>query len=1067
MRAQTGSIFALILFSVFLLLIPASRAERSPATAERAGAAKNKMSSGVVAAPALAVDSTSCTTFTFDTSDNGFTVENVMGPSPLWHRSNMCRAFLTGHSTPNSFYYGQDDTCNYNTGARNASNLVSPTLNLTAPATLSFNYLLFVEGGGFDTTFVDLTTDGGVTWTQFLSKANFINDNQWHNITTDISGVVGAATSIKIRFRFDSIDNIANSTTGWHVDDFQICGQTAPAVAVNAVEGQPLANTTVAQFLNPSVPPANFTATINWGDGTALTPGTITASVNSVSSVLGSHTYLEEGSYNITVVIHDNANNTDVTVNTPAAVADAPLSIGSATPGAASTFSGVGGTNAAGGALNAFNAFKAAIGGSDNGGAPPPQTGGFRTINWDGVALDGTDFGGNTTVISLNNVVGIPVNRFQARGVEFEEVYAVAGDGFVSVNPAVGGQFPAFSPTKTFAMFNDNTIEFNFVLPSAPNTPPIQAVTRGFGAIFLDVEAANTTSIEYFNGTTSLGKFFAPAGGSGQPEFFGVLFANPVVTRVEITLGNATLFSFNGLSSTPGAADTPPGSDLAVTDDFAYPEPAPVATGININATAGTPFTAKVASFFDGDPNGQVSDYSVVIDWGDGTTSSGGVTPNMAQPDDEVSPEQIASITPNLMGGFDVSGTHTYTTTGVFKIITSIRDTGGASISAGATATVTGVSQSGSFQFNASSASVAESANTVTLTVTRTGDTSGSASVNFETSDGTASQRADYTFNSATLQFAPGDTSKTLNISVVNDVFVEGNETFFVTLSNPSPNFVVGSPSSIAVTITDDDSVPPVINPIDDPTFFVTQHYRDFLGREPDTPGLNFWVSQITSCGADAACIDAKRVTVSASFFLSIEFQETSGDVIRTQRVAFGRQSSDATLRVPYLQFMRDSRQVGAGVIIGQPGADTLLEQNKQAYALQIVNSAAFLARFPIAPAATYVDALYASAAVTPTAAERAAAISAFGAGGTLGRVAALRSVVDSNSVRQAELNSSFVLAEYFGYLRRNPTDAPDVDDSGYQFWLTKLNAFNGNFINAEMVKAFITSSEYRQRFGP
>ena len=83
------------------------------------------------------------------------------------------------------------------------------------------------------------------------------------------------------------------------------------------------------------------------------------------------------------------------------------------------------------------------------------------------------------------------------------------------------------------------------------------------------------------------------------------------------------------------------------------------------------------------------------------------------------------------------------------------------------------------------------------------------------------------------------------------------------------------------------------------------------------------------------------------------------------------------------------------------------------------------------------------------------------------GRIAALRSVTDSASVRAAEARISFVLAEFFGYLRRNPTDAPDFGDAGYQFWLSKLNQFNGNFIDAEMVKAFITSTEYRQRFGP
>jgi len=56
---------------------------------------------------------------------------------------------------------------------------------------------------------------------------------------------------------------------------------------------------------------------------------------------------------------------------------------------------------------------------------------------------------------------------------------------------------------------------------------------------------------------------------------------------------------------------------------------------------------------------------------------------------------------------------------------------------------------------------------------------------------------------------------------------------------------------------------------------------------------------------------------------------------------------------------------------------------------------------------------------------------------------------------------------QFFGYLPRNPNDAPDADYSGYEFWLAKLNQFNGDFAKAEMVKAFIVSSEYRQRFGP
>jgi len=77
--------------------------------------------------------------------------------------------------------------------------------------------------------------------------------------------------------------------------------------------------------------------------------------------------------------------------------------------------------------------------------------------------------------------------------------------------------------------------------------------------------------------------------------------------------------------------------------------------------------------------------------------------------------------------------------------------------------------------------------------------------------------------------------------------------------------------------------------------------------------------------------------------------------------------------------------------------------------------------------------------------------------------------VAENSKLAQQEFNRAFVLMQYFGYLRRNPNDPPEatLDFHGYNFWLTKLNSFNGNFQNAEMVKAFITSGEYRQRFGP
>ena len=82
-------------------------------------------------------------------------------------------------------------------------------------------------------------------------------------------------------------------------------------------------------------------------------------------------------------------------------------------------------------------------------------------------------------------------------------------------------------------------------------------------------------------------------------------------------------------------------------------------------------------------------------------------------------------------------------------------------------------------------------------------------------------------------------------------------------------------------------------------------------------------------------------------------------------------------------------------------------------------------------------------------------------------RARALRDVAENSLLQQQEFNRAFVLMQFIGYLRRNPNDSPDSDYTGYDFWLTKLNQFNGNFNAAEVVKAFIVSTEYRQRFGP
>ena len=106
---------------------------------------------------------------------------------------------------------------------------------------------------------------------------------------------------------------------------------------------------------------------------------------------------------------------------------------------------------------------------------------------------------------------------------------------------------------------------------------------------------------------------------------------------------------------------------------------------------------------------------------------------------------------------------------------------------------------------------------------------------------------------------------------------------------------------------------------------------------------------------------------------------------------------------------------------------------------------------------------MFQRAVVTPTAAERQAALDAFGTGGVAGRARALRAVAENQQLYDREYNAAFVLMQYYGYLRRNPEDLPDTDRSGYNFWLGELNR-TGNYSN--MVRAFIVSEEYRKRFG-
>jgi subtilisin-like proprotein convertase family protein len=242
-------------------------------------------------------------------------------------------------------------------------------------------------------------------------------------------------------------------------------------------------------------------------------------------------------------------------------------------------------------------------------------------------------------------------------------------------------------------------------------------------------------------------------------------------------------------------------------------------------------------------------------------------------------------------------------------------------------------------------------------------------------------------------------------------------------------------------------------NAIDTPEYFVRQHYLDFLGREPDDSGFDFWSDQIMSCGADPVCIERRTINVSAAYFLSIEFAHTGGLVDGLYRTSYAR----APL---FAEFMPDTATVARDIVVGRSNWAQQLEANKQAFVDAWVQRADFIAAYGGLSNTAYVDRLISNTRVAFSPAEREALINGLNAD-TSTRAGVLRTIAENERFVSAKRNEMFVMMEYFGYLRRDP------DEAGYRFWLNKLNQFDGNFERAEMVKAFLVSGEYRDRFRP
>jgi hypothetical protein len=245
-------------------------------------------------------------------------------------------------------------------------------------------------------------------------------------------------------------------------------------------------------------------------------------------------------------------------------------------------------------------------------------------------------------------------------------------------------------------------------------------------------------------------------------------------------------------------------------------------------------------------------------------------------------------------------------------------------------------------------------------------------------------------------------------------------------------------------------SIEPNASPLESPEFFVRQQYLDFLGREPEQSGLDYWSGQLRACGNDGDCINERRTTIAGEFYITQEFQESGLYLYDIYEGALGR-------RPDHAEYAVDRRSV-----VGGPH----LETDKAAFATSFVARAEFSARYPLTMSnEVFVDALLQTAEQSSgvdLSSSRGALIALYnsGASTTDSRSLVLRSVAEDSRFKQTQYNPAFVLMEYYGYLGRNP------DRAGYAFWLNVLNDGGRNNYRG-MVCSFITSAEYQQRFSP
>jgi len=505
--------------------------------------------------------------------------------------------------------------------------VVVPTPQADAPVSMAGMAVSSVEGSQFSgpvATFTD--PDAAATAAEYTASID------WGDGTTS-SGTITLANGTFTVSGSHTYAEEGAFTVSVTVTDADLAGNTATASATATVADGPLSaagmaisgveglstSGTVATFTDadPNGTASDYTATIDWGDG-STSAGTVTASASGGFTVTGAHTYAEEGSHSVGVSIAD-AGGSNAAATGSATVADAPL---------AATGLAIGRDEG-----SSFNGPVAVFTDGDPNAAPADYT---VTINWG----DGSTSPGTVTAAASGGFTVIGSHAYAEEG-----TYTVA----VAITDA-GGSQAASSSRATIA---DAQLSATGSTVTGVEGQPFHGAVATFSDGDPNGAAADyTVTISWGDGGTSFGTVTAAAGG-GFIVSGAHAYAEEGAYAVVVHIADAG-------GSTASAQSSATVADAALS-----------ATGTTFTVRRRTTFTNTVASFSDVDPNGSPTDYHVVIDWGDGTTSAGTIV-----------------AAPN--GGFDVAGTHAYARRGTKTVTVTITDAGGSVAVAHTTISVLG-----------------------------------------------------------------------------------------------------------------------------------------------------------------------------------------------------------------------------------------------------------------------------------------------------------------------------------------------------------------------------------------